>query len=145
MGPGADWPFMLACVIPFLTLPDRPRTEPFEEREKRGFALSVLDSPEHLMMYAQSTGDVSVFLSSLFFALFSPFPFLHTSNALFIFPKICFLFLTPHTQSIPGQRQRFTAMLCGFDQPPPEWQYPSSSTSSRRDNQGRRTSERSGR
>ncbi|GAB0138634.1 hypothetical protein EsDP_00006860 [Epichloe bromicola] len=50
------------------------KAEPFEDRERRGFALSVLDSPEQLIMYAQSTGD-----------------------------------------SIPGQRFRFTAMLCGFE------------------------------
>ncbi|KZZ98668.1 hypothetical protein AAL_03186 [Moelleriella libera RCEF 2490] len=49
-------------------------TGTFEAREKRGFALAVLDDPEQLMMYAQSTGD-----------------------------------------SIPGQRHRFMAMLCGFN------------------------------
>ncbi|KAG5982922.1 hypothetical protein E4U55_001122 [Claviceps digitariae] len=48
--------------------------ESFEDREKRGFALAVLDCPEQLMMFAQSRDD-----------------------------------------SIPGQRLRFTAMLCGFD------------------------------
>ncbi|KAG6022136.1 hypothetical protein E4U19_006356 [Claviceps sp. Clav32 group G5] len=31
--------------------------EPFEDREKSGFALSVLDSPEQLMMFAQSRDD----------------------------------------------------------------------------------------
>ncbi|TWU78698.1 hypothetical protein ED733_006093 [Metarhizium rileyi] len=51
------------------------RAEPFEDRERRGFALSVLDCPESLMMYAQSAGD-----------------------------------------SVPGQRLRFTAMLCGFEE-----------------------------
>ncbi|KOS22894.1 hypothetical protein ESCO_003598 [Escovopsis weberi] len=45
----------------------------FQDREKRAFALSVLDSPEQLTMYAQSTND-----------------------------------------SIPSQRHRFTAMLCGY-------------------------------
>ncbi|EFY87437.1 hypothetical protein MAC_06545 [Metarhizium acridum CQMa 102] len=34
------------------------KTEPFEDKERRGFALSVLDSPESLMMYALSAGDV---------------------------------------------------------------------------------------
>ncbi|KAK2600173.1 hypothetical protein QQS21_005118 [Conoideocrella luteorostrata] len=52
------------------------RRETFEERERRGYAISVLDSPEQLMMHAQSTGD-----------------------------------------SIPGQRHRFAAMLCGFEDP----------------------------
>ncbi|POR38995.1 Uncharacterized protein TPAR_00804 [Tolypocladium paradoxum] len=33
------------------------KTESFEDRERRGFALSVLDNPEQLMMYAQSTSD----------------------------------------------------------------------------------------
>ncbi|OAQ72968.1 hypothetical protein VFPPC_15227 [Pochonia chlamydosporia 170] len=51
------------------------KTEPFEDRERRGFALSVLDNPEQLMMYAQSMGD-----------------------------------------SVPGQRLRFMAMLCGFEE-----------------------------
>ncbi|KJK80919.1 hypothetical protein H634G_03452 [Metarhizium anisopliae BRIP 53293] len=51
------------------------KTEPFEDKERRGFALSVLDSPESLMMYALSAGD-----------------------------------------SVPGQRLRFTAMLCGFEE-----------------------------
>lgn len=37
----------------------RPKNETFEERERKQFALSVLDSPEQLMMYAQSTNDVS--------------------------------------------------------------------------------------
>lgn len=36
----------------------RVKTEPFEDKERRGFALSVLDSPESLMMYALSAGDV---------------------------------------------------------------------------------------
>ncbi|KAG6002835.1 hypothetical protein E4U21_002750 [Claviceps maximensis] len=49
-------------------------TESFEDREKSGFALAVLDCPEQLMMFAQSRDD-----------------------------------------SIPSQRLRFTAMLCGFD------------------------------
>ncbi|KAG6036075.1 hypothetical protein E4U41_005776 [Claviceps citrina] len=31
--------------------------EPFEDRERKGFALSVLDCPEQLMMYAQSRND----------------------------------------------------------------------------------------
>ncbi|KAG5931405.1 hypothetical protein E4U60_006106, partial [Claviceps pazoutovae] len=31
--------------------------EPFEDREKSGFVLSVLDSPEQLMMFAQSRND----------------------------------------------------------------------------------------
>ncbi|KAG5923245.1 hypothetical protein E4U42_005011 [Claviceps africana] len=48
--------------------------EPFEDRERRSFALAVLDCPEQLMMFAQSRDD-----------------------------------------SIPSQRLRFTAMLCGFD------------------------------
>lgn len=39
----------------------RPKSESFEEREKRQFALAVLDNPEQLMMYAQSTNDVSFF------------------------------------------------------------------------------------
>ncbi|OAQ96431.1 hypothetical protein LLEC1_06622 [Akanthomyces lecanii] len=34
-----------------------PKNESFEEREKRQFALAVLDSSEQLMMYAQSTND----------------------------------------------------------------------------------------
>ncbi|KID91545.1 hypothetical protein MGU_01515 [Metarhizium guizhouense ARSEF 977] len=51
------------------------KTEPFEDKERRGFALSVLDSPESLMMYALSAGD-----------------------------------------SVPGQRLRFTAMLCGLEE-----------------------------
>ncbi|UNI20108.1 hypothetical protein JDV02_006230 [Purpureocillium takamizusanense] len=34
------------------------KAEPFEDRERRGFALAVLDSPEQLMMYAQGAGDV---------------------------------------------------------------------------------------
>ncbi|QUC23837.1 uncharacterized protein UV8b_08078 [Ustilaginoidea virens] len=33
------------------------RTESFQDRERRDFALSVLDSPEQLMMYALSAGD----------------------------------------------------------------------------------------
>ena len=41
-----------------LTWTKRLKTEPFEDRERRGFALSVLDSPEQLMMYAQSCNDV---------------------------------------------------------------------------------------
>ncbi len=48
----------------------RPKPEPFEDREQRSFALSVLDNPEQLMMYAQSAGDVSplsFFLSSFTF------------------------------------------------------------------------------
>ncbi|EXU99830.1 hypothetical protein X797_006959 [Metarhizium robertsii] len=58
------------------------KTEPFEDKERRGFALSVLDSPESLMMYALSAGDVG----------------------------------PPSFQSVPGQRLRFTAMLCGFEE-----------------------------
>ncbi|ATY62079.1 hypothetical protein CCM_08867 [Cordyceps militaris CM01] len=34
-----------------------PKNETFEERQSRQFALAVLDSPEQLMMYAQSTND----------------------------------------------------------------------------------------
>lgn len=52
----ANWsclPFMLS----------RMHIEPFEDREKSGFALSVLDSPEQLMMFAQSRNDVSVLIS----------------------------------------------------------------------------------
>lgn len=45
----------------------RPKNESFEERERRQFALSVLDSPEQLMMYAQSTNDVSHPLSTISF------------------------------------------------------------------------------
>lgn len=41
----------------------RVKTEPFEDKERRGFALSVLDSPESLMMYALSAGDVGPPLS----------------------------------------------------------------------------------
>jgi hypothetical protein len=37
----------------------RPQADSFEDRERRGYAMSVLDSPDQLMMYAQSTGDVS--------------------------------------------------------------------------------------
>ncbi|KJZ75041.1 hypothetical protein HIM_05527 [Hirsutella minnesotensis 3608] len=33
------------------------KTEPFEDRERRAYALSVLDSPEQLMMFAQSAND----------------------------------------------------------------------------------------
>ncbi|KAM0257822.1 hypothetical protein ACHAQJ_004126 [Trichoderma viride] len=50
------------------------KAEDFETRERRAFAAAVLDRPEQLMMYAQSTND-----------------------------------------SIASQRQRFTAMLCGYD------------------------------
>jgi hypothetical protein len=35
------------------------RAEGFETRQRRAFAASVLDRPEQLMMYAQSTNDVS--------------------------------------------------------------------------------------
>ncbi|KAL7795202.1 hypothetical protein V8C37DRAFT_401018 [Trichoderma ceciliae] len=51
------------------------KAEPFETRERRAYALAVLDRPELLMMYAQTTND-----------------------------------------SIASQRQRFTAMLCGYDE-----------------------------
>ncbi|KAF5137487.1 hypothetical protein E5D57_001265 [Metarhizium anisopliae] len=64
------------------------KTEPFEDKERRGFALSVLDSPESLMMYALSAGDVSI-------------------------SREC---LADGSQSVPGQRLRFTAMLCGFEE-----------------------------
>lgn len=37
----------------------RCRAEDFETRQRRAFAASVLDRPEQLMMYAQSTNDVS--------------------------------------------------------------------------------------
>ncbi|KHO02000.1 uncharacterized protein MAM_01001 [Metarhizium album ARSEF 1941] len=36
----------------------RLATEPFEDKERRGFALSVLDCPESLTMYALGAGDV---------------------------------------------------------------------------------------
>lgn len=36
------------------------RAEGFETRQRRAFAASVLDRPEQLMMYAQSTNDVSL-------------------------------------------------------------------------------------
>ncbi|KAH6610180.1 hypothetical protein Trco_000200 [Trichoderma cornu-damae] len=51
------------------------KAEAFETRERRAYALAVLDRPEQLMMYAQTTND-----------------------------------------SIASQRQRFTAMLCGYDE-----------------------------
>lgn len=35
------------------------KAEDFETRQRRAFAASVLDRPEQLMMYAQSTSDVS--------------------------------------------------------------------------------------
>jgi hypothetical protein len=35
------------------------KAEDFETRERRAFAAAVLDRPEQLMMYAQSTNDVS--------------------------------------------------------------------------------------
>ena len=82
----------------------RPKPEPFEDRERRSFALSVLDNPEQLMMYAQSTGDVR-FLAN----------YVQTnreSTTLLIFKfanETCSLL-----QSIPGQRRRFMAILCGF-------------------------------
>lgn len=37
----------------------RVKAEAFEHRERRAFALAVLDRPEQLMMYAQTTNDVS--------------------------------------------------------------------------------------
>ncbi|KAH0594203.1 hypothetical protein MHUMG1_08042 [Metarhizium humberi] len=41
----------------------RVKTEPFEDKERRGFALSVLDSPESLMMYAlkRARAEVAVY------------------------------------------------------------------------------------
>lgn len=36
------------------------RSEPFESRERRAYALAVLDRPEQLMMYANTTNDVRV-------------------------------------------------------------------------------------
>lgn len=75
----------------------RVKTEPFEDKERRGFALSVLDSPESLMMYALSAGDVGP----------PPFCFQVSTS------REC---LADGAQSVPGQRLRFTAMLCGFEE-----------------------------
>lgn len=68
--------------------------ESFEQRERRQMALSVLDSPELLMLVAESESDVSF-----------P-PSIHLPNK---------LRLTPLLKSIAGQRRRFTRMLCGYD------------------------------
>lgn len=80
----------------------RVKTEPFEDKERRGFALSVLDSPESLMMYALSAGDVGPPPPPPFFFL------LQVSIS-----REC---LADGAQSVPGQRLRFTAMLCGFEE-----------------------------
>lgn len=50
----------------------RPK-EPFHKTERRDWAETVLDNPELLMMYAQSSGDVS----------FPPFPYRPIPYAIF--------------------------------------------------------------
>ena len=41
--------------------------ETYEEREKKEFAMAVLDNPDRLLMYAQAEGDVRPSPSTLFF------------------------------------------------------------------------------
>lgn len=44
---------------PLLLWPNRHPKEPFQKTERRDWAETVLDNPELLLMYAQSSGDVS--------------------------------------------------------------------------------------
>lgn len=57
------------------------RAEPFEDRERRAFALAVLDSPEQLMMYAQSANDTIPSQRRQFRAMFAGFEPLPASCA----------------------------------------------------------------
>lgn len=53
-----------------LTDPHRQQPkEPFQKTERRDWAETVLDNPELLLMYAQSSGDVSTFHTPLFISL----------------------------------------------------------------------------
>ncbi|ODA81682.1 hypothetical protein RJ55_00184 [Drechmeria coniospora] len=59
------------------------KSERLEDRERRAFALAVLDSPEQLMMYAQSTGDSIPSQRRRFCAMlagFEPLPLLSSDN-----------------------------------------------------------------
>lgn len=54
-----------SCLLPFGTMGlltflyrQQPK-EPFQKTERRDWAETVLDNPELLLMYAQSSGDVS--------------------------------------------------------------------------------------
>lgn len=98
-----------------LSIAARPRShaEPFEHKERRGFALSVMDNPDQLMMYAQSTGEVS---------LSPPQPLRGDGGA-----RAAALFrnrrgtkgekglMKRGVKSVPSQRLRFLHVLCGFD------------------------------
>lgn len=60
---------------------DRQPKEPFTKTERRDWAETVLDNPELLMMYAQSSGAVSSF---------------HLASIIFFFFPLSFPALLPH-------------------------------------------------
>lgn len=96
----------------------RQPKEAFTKTERRDWAETVLDNPELLMMYAQSSGAVSSFHSflaqqyipsSLFILLFLPSkslpPSAITQRRLKQSP----------TQTVPATRFRFKKIMCGLD------------------------------
>jgi hypothetical protein len=84
----------------------RTENEDFGLVERRLKAMAYLDSPELLMMYAQTTGDVS---RGLFFSSrHASSPSLGSTANSYV--------PSPHPQkSIPGARLHFMKMLCGYD------------------------------
>lgn len=82
------------------------KSEAFETRERRAYALAVLDRPEQLMMYANTTNDVRI--TSIFSSLCSCSLFAQLRYEPWLTPV--------NEQSIASQRLRFTAMLCGFEE-----------------------------
>lgn len=91
------------------------KSEAFETRERRAYALAVLDRPEQLMMYANTSNDVRITTPAphpLFFLASSLSSFFFYS----IFSEIMTVILTyVWLQSLASQRLRFTAMMCGYE------------------------------
>lgn len=76
--------FFSLIFCPLADTAHRQQTkEPLQKTERRDWAETVLDNPELLLMYAQSSGDVSaippllISLFFFFFLLFSLSPFFH--------------------------------------------------------------------
>jgi hypothetical protein len=74
----------------------------YESAESRRWAATILNTPELLQLHALARCDVSPALISL---SLSPFLALGADSSV-------------HIQSVPGTRQHFTKILCGYDDPP---------------------------
>lgn len=99
----------------------RQPKEPFTKIERRDWAETVLDNPELLMMYAQSSGAVSPRNLKFEFPSSTAPPYHPTTHPLLVIRSGANPLLTPRLrwlplQTLPATRFRFKKIMCGLEE-----------------------------